>query len=170
MVKQCKLLKFITEVTPEMLAKHLPRVWTLSVMVAAASIAWTTFVSLSKALVGVNIKSIFNTITVLLLSLGAFGLFSVSLLPYSSIVVDQHHQVSTNVLSNDYRQFLLPYYKHAQQYHAVNSYGLFRRMTGVGGRPELIVEGAYDELGPWSPYEFQYKPGNISRMPPFLGK
>lgn len=25
-----------------------------------------------------------------------------------------------------------------------NSYGLFRRMTGVGGRPEVVLEGSYD--------------------------
>ena len=25
-----------------------------------------------------------------------------------------------------------------------NSYGLFRRMTGVGGRPELIIQGSLD--------------------------
>lgn len=26
----------------------------------------------------------------------------------------------------------------------VNSYGLFRRMTGLGGRPEVVLEGSYD--------------------------
>lgn len=25
-----------------------------------------------------------------------------------------------------------------------NSYGLFRRMTGLGGRPEVVLEGSYD--------------------------
>lgn len=27
-----------------------------------------------------------------------------------------------------------------------NSYGLFRRMTGLGGRPEVVLEGSYDGL------------------------
>lgn len=26
-----------------------------------------------------------------------------------------------------------------------NSYGLFRRMTGLGGRPEVVLEGSYDK-------------------------
>lgn len=30
------------------------------------------------------------------------------------------------------------------RYQLVNSYGLFRRMTGVGGRPEVVIEGSYD--------------------------
>jgi hypothetical protein len=49
-----------------------------------------------------------------------------------------------------------------------NSYGLFRRMTGVGGRPELIIEGANDENGPWMEYEFLYKPGHPFRPPPLV--
>lgn len=28
--------------------------------------------------------------------------------------------------------------------HVFNSYGLFRRMTGVDGRPELVVMGTLD--------------------------
>lgn len=31
------------------------------------------------------------------------------------------------------------------RYQLANSYGLFRRMTGVGGRPEVVVEGSYDK-------------------------
>ncbi len=30
--------------------------------------------------------------------------------------------------------------------HVVSSYGLFRRMTGVGGRPEVIIEGNYMKI------------------------
>merc|ERR1719219_2189792 len=49
-----------------------------------------------------------------------------------------------------------------------NSYGLFRRMTGVGGRPEVVLEGALDPQGPWQEFEFLYKPGNISEAPKFM--
>lgn len=31
----------------------------------------------------------------------------------------------------------------------VNSYGLFRSMTGVGGRPEVIVEGSNNADAGW---------------------
>ena len=40
-----------------------------------------------------------------------------------------------------------------------HSYGLFRSMTGVGGRPEVVIEGALRESGPWKEYHFTYKPG-----------
>lgn len=42
----------------------------------------------------------------------------------------------------------------------INSYGLFRTMTGVEGRPELIIQGSND-LKEWLPYEFFYKPDDI---------
>eukprot|EP00667_Euglena_gracilis_P004925 EG_transcript_4959 len=52
------------------------------------------------------------------------------------------------------------------------SYGLFRHMTGVGqqkevARPEIILEGSADGAK-WLPYEFHYKPGNLSRHPVFV--
>ena len=53
-------------------------------------------------------------------------------------------------------------------YPVVNSYGLFRRMTGVGGRPEIIIEGSNSPNGPWVPYEFMYKPGNLETPPPVV--
>ena len=48
------------------------------------------------------------------------------------------------------------------------SYGLFRRMTGVGGRPEVILEGSDNQNGPWKEYHFMYKPGNLSESPPSM--
>ena len=71
-------------------------------------------------------------------------------------------------------------------------------MTGVGGRPELIIIGSNSLEGPWEvrcysvdtipkicvvftlfpssvnslfqEYNFLYKPGNINQPPPFVGK
>lgn len=54
--------------------------------------------------------------------------------------------------------------------HLVNSYGLFRRMTGVEGRPEVIIEGSNYVEGPWKEYNFLYKPGNVNNTLPFVGK
>ncbi|CAH8498576.1 unnamed protein product [Schistosoma turkestanicum] len=59
-------------------------------------------------------------------------------------------------------------YKHLQPYYITNSYGLFRRMTGVGGRPELILEAASSPTGPWSEYEFNFKPGRVDRILPIV--
>lgn len=43
-------------------------------------------------------------------------------------------------------------------------------MTGVGGRPEVIIEGS-DNMkdGPWKEYNFLYKPGSVSKSLSFVG-
>jgi lipase maturation factor 1 len=48
------------------------------------------------------------------------------------------------------------------QFCWVNSYGLFRQMTET--RPEIVIEGSNDALD-WKPYEFRWKPGDLSRPP-----
>ncbi|TGZ71566.1 hypothetical protein CRM22_002569 [Opisthorchis felineus] len=53
-------------------------------------------------------------------------------------------------------------------YHLTNAYGLFRRMTGFGGRPEVILEGAPSVEGPWTEYHFRFKPGRVNRTPPVV--
>src|SRR5581483_1242052 len=47
----------------------------------------------------------------------------------------------------------------------VNDYGLFAVMTTT--RSEIIVEGS-DDGQTWRPYEFKYKPGDLSRRPTFV--
>lgn len=42
-------------------------------------------------------------------------------------------------------------------------------MTGVGGRPELIIEGSNNAQMGWKEYNFLYKPGQISKSPPVVG-
>lgn len=42
-------------------------------------------------------------------------------------------------------------------------------MTGVGGRPEVVIVGSND-LKNWQEYEFLYKPGDVNRRPPVVGK
>ena len=44
------------------------------------------------------------------------------------------------------------------------------RMTGVGGRPEVIIEGSHSASGPWTEYHFLYKPGDVSAAPRIVGK
>lgn len=41
-------------------------------------------------------------------------------------------------------------------------------MTGVGGRPEVVILGSQDEKT-WHEYEFFYKPGDVNRRPPVVG-
>ena len=56
------------------------------------------------------------------------------------------------------------------RYHVANSYGLFRRMTGVDGRPEVVLEYSDDVKGPWKEYHFMYKPGDVTAAPVFVRK
>lgn len=81
--------------------------------------------------------------------------------PYSSL-----HSSHNSTIPTQLRQ------AHAKvdHLHLVNSYGLFRRMTGVGGRPEVIIEGSDSIDGPWKEYEFLYKPGNVNNSLPFVGE
>jgi predicted DCC family thiol-disulfide oxidoreductase YuxK len=48
--------------------------------------------------------------------------------------------------------------------HIVSGYGLFAVMTTE--RDEIIIQGSYDGVE-WRDYEFRYKPGDLSRRPPW---
>jgi predicted DCC family thiol-disulfide oxidoreductase YuxK len=56
-------------------------------------------------------------------------------------------------------------YRLLAPFHIVNGYGLFAAMTT--DRPEIVVEGSRDGRT-WKPYEFRYKPGDVTRRPPLL--
>ena len=58
-------------------------------------------------------------------------------------------------------------HSYAGHLQACNSYGLFRRMTGVDARPEVILEGSRDGKE-WAEYSFKYKPGDVWRQPPIV--
>ena len=49
-----------------------------------------------------------------------------------------------------------------QPFRVVNEYGLFRVMTR--DRNEIVIEGSADERE-WKPYEFKWKPGDVTRAP-----
>ncbi|XP_034841874.1 lipase maturation factor 2 isoform X1 [Mirounga leonina] len=86
------------------------------------------------------------------------ALFVISLVPYSYIEPSSHGHLWTGA------HRLFGAVEHLQ---LANSYGLFRRMTGLGGRPEVVLEGSYDGHH-WTEIEFMYKPGNVSRPPPVV--
>ena len=63
------------------------------------------------------------------------------------------------------------WYSAGQDAGIVSGYGLFRVMTGEGGRPELIVEGTNDPNNEtWQQYHFKYKPGDVATAPRFNGE
>jgi len=50
-------------------------------------------------------------------------------------------------------------------FRSINSYGLFAVMTTQ--RAEIVLEGSRDGMT-WLPYEFRYKPGDLTRRPGFV--
>ena len=60
---------------------------------------------------------------------------------------------------------ILALYEWVQPFRTLNGYGLFAVMTQT--RPEIIVEGSNDGQN-WTAYEFKYKPGDLTRRPPFV--
>lgn len=55
--------------------------------------------------------------------------------PYTYIEYDAHSNLWPGIRTA---------FEVTDRYQLVNSYGLFRRMTGVGGRPEVVIEGSMD--------------------------
>ncbi|CAN0020935.1 unnamed protein product [Bubo scandiacus] len=78
------------------------------------------------------------------------GMFAVSLVPFTYIDYESNGKLWPGI----HQMFSA-----VERFQVVNSYGLFRRMTGVGGRPEVVLEGSYDQQT-WTEIEFMYKPGN----------
>jgi hypothetical protein len=52
-------------------------------------------------------------------------------------------------------------------YNFASNYGLFRSMTGIEGRHELILYGS-DDHDIWKAYEFHHKPTRTGKMPTFI--
>ncbi|XP_075875490.1 lipase maturation factor 2a isoform X2 [Nelusetta ayraudi] len=104
------------------------------------------------------LKRLCGTVQWTLFAAAAAAMFALSVVPFTYIEYDSTARIWPGV-----RQ------AHAavDRYQLVNSYGLFRRMTGVGGRPEVVIEGSYDGVT-WTEIEFMYKPGNMSAPPPIL--
>lgn len=93
-------------------------------------------------------------------SLFSIWLFSLSLVPFTGSL-DRNIQGKIWPVVQNWNTGV-------ESYEIANSYGLFRSMTGVGGRPELIIEGTDNLNGKWKEYNFLYKPGNVTRPLPFI--
>ncbi|XP_008310096.1 lipase maturation factor 2a [Cynoglossus semilaevis] len=101
------------------------------------------------------LKRFLGTVQWTVFAAAAAAMFAVSLVPFTYI----EHDSNTRLWPAVHRA-----YEFVDRYQVVNSYGLFRRMTGVGGRPEVVIEGSYDGIE-WTEIEFMFKPGNLSAPP-----
>ncbi|KAK3744271.1 hypothetical protein QZH41_019939 [Actinostola sp. cb2023] len=92
-------------------------------------------------------------------SFAAIGMFAISLVPYTDIDYSTQQKVWPVIKRMEAKVHYL---------ELVNAYGLFRSMTGVGGRPEVNIEGSYSLEGPWKEYSFLYKPVKLNTPLPFV--
>lgn len=122
------------------------------------SLVWAAMISLRKASKTKSpLRSLLTTVFHLFL---AVGFFCLSLPSYSG----QLDRPTYDALPRAFKEAD----RSLGALQLTNSYGLFRRMTGLGGRPEVVLEGALNPQGPWQEFEFLYKPGNTSEAPKFM--
>ncbi|XP_056653500.1 lipase maturation factor 2 [Monodelphis domestica] len=98
------------------------------------------------------------TVQLMVVGAATAAMFTVSLVPYTYLEPGTNKQLWAGA----HRLF-----SSVEHLQLANSYGLFRRMTGLAGRPEVVLEGSYDGHS-WTEMEFMYKPGNISVAPPLV--
>ncbi|KAG8012615.1 Lipase maturation factor 2 [Nibea albiflora] len=132
----------------------IPCVW-----IGVLSLTWEIITSMFRcACVSGFLKRFCGTVQWTVFAAATAAMFTISLVPFTYIEFDSNARLWPGV-----RQA----YDLVDRYQLVNSYGLFRRMTGVSGRPEVVIEGSNDGVS-WTEIEFMYKPGNLSAPPPVL--
>lgn len=139
--------------TSQQFNRALEKALLVSVYVGALSLSATVVGAVHRALTDVQglLGKVVSLCTCLSYAAVAFWIFCISMVPHTVILKDVHSSVWPVVRK---------WHDHVDAYQLVNSYGLFRRMTGVGGRPEVVIEGSDSSNGPWKEYHFAYKPGN----------
>ncbi|KAL6268444.1 hypothetical protein P5V15_001579 [Pogonomyrmex californicus] len=147
--------------TQEQFDRVLSRVVLLSICIGIISLGLTVVDSIvNSAFFSKGMRNkITTTLVTIFYAVAACTIFAISLVPYSTL-----HQSHNSTIPIQLRQI----HAKVDHLHLVNSYGLFRRMTGIDGRPEVIIEGSDSIEGPWKEYEFLYKPGNVNNSLPFV--
>ncbi|KAL7870980.1 hypothetical protein SRHO_G00084770 [Serrasalmus rhombeus] len=127
-----------------------------SIWIGVLSLTWEIVTAMFRS---ACVKGIFwrlwSTVQWAVFAAAAASMFAISLVPYTYI----EYEANSNIWPGVRKAFEL-----TDRYQLVNPYGLFRRMTGVGGRPEVVIEGSMDG-STWTEIEFMYKPGNVSAAP-----
>ncbi|XP_051512091.1 lipase maturation factor 2a [Myxocyprinus asiaticus] len=135
-------------------AVTMPSIW-----MGVLSVTWEIITAMFKS---ACVKGVFwrlwSTVQWAVMAAATVSMFAISLVPYTFI----EYEANSNLWPGIQTAFEI-----TDRYQLVNSYGLFRRMTGVGGRPEVVIEGSMDR-NTWTEVEFMYKPGNMSAAPPFV--
>ncbi|KAK7160544.1 hypothetical protein R3I93_008249 [Phoxinus phoxinus] len=130
-----------------------------SIWIGVLCLAWEIITAMFKcACVRGVLWRLWSTIQWAVMAAAAVSMFAISLVPYTYFEYDANSNLWPGIRTA---------FEMTDRYQLVNSYGLFRRMTGVGGRPEVVIEGSMDR-NTWTEIEFMYKPGNTSTAPPVV--
>ncbi|XP_043273217.1 lipase maturation factor 2-like [Venturia canescens] len=145
----------------EQFDRVLTRIIPVSIYIGLTSLGFVVADSITHSILSSKgaANKIFNTLTTLFYTAIVCFVFAVSVVPFSTLHASQNTTVPVQ-LKNVYAKL--------DNLDIINEYGLFQRMTGVGGRPEIIIEGSNNIDGPWKEYEFLYKPGNVNNSLPFV--
>eukprot|EP00055_Hartaetosiga_balthica_P017420 m.116780 g.116780 ORF g.116780 m.116780 type:complete len:705 (-) comp9310_c0_seq1:147-2261(-) len=130
----------------------------------SASIALGVIVFIFYTLKTITVAAINKQVTIANLVSTVLHLGIIALLFSASCETMRWNDHNTTLQTLPHWDKIMNLEQQIRPYSISNTYGLFRRMTGVGGRPEVIIEGSYDKLS-WQEYNFKYKPGNVSASP-----
>ncbi|KAI0228778.1 Lipase maturation factor 2 [Lamellibrachia satsuma] len=148
----------------------------LGIWIGILSLSWEILAAIVRSLTrepGLY-RKVSNLVGCVVIGSVACCLFSVSLVPFTAFETQTRERlppaVDFTVIEEQSHRNVWPvlhrWHGQTNHLHLTSSYGLFRMMTGVGGRPEVILEGSDLLEKGWKEYEFLYKPGNVSaRLP-----
>ncbi|XP_063400829.1 lipase maturation factor 2-like isoform X1 [Mytilus trossulus] len=134
--------------------------WTI--VIGCVSLGYEVLLSVLRCFITDSniVWKVWSAVLCLVFGVLAVAMFCLSLVPFTTGI----HRPSQKLLPTDITRM----HEKTKEFHIASSYGLFRRMTGVGGRPEVIVEGSNSMQTGWKEYEFLYKPGNLSKKLPIV--
>ncbi|KAK9720857.1 Lipase maturation factor [Popillia japonica] len=133
-----------------------------STYLGLASLGFTVARAIASCFLDANnkfLQKLLSFLSTIFFSLIAATIFFASTVPLSSL-----HAATNTTISPNVRMV----YNRLSKLHIVNQYGLFDKITGINGRPEIIIEGSNNVEGPWVEYNFLYKPGNVNNSLPFV--
>lgn len=146
--------------TKEEFNKFLIAAMPIGIFIAGVSLMFTIFSGLWTSIRSKGfLHKVINVLGCIVFAIIAVLMFFASLADYTRIERNYYNKL---------HPFIFKLHETTNLLSLTSSYGLFRSMTGVGGRPEVIIEGSNSLSGPWKEYDFQYKPGNLSKALPYV--